>query len=58
METFCSNTVTMHLLLCFLGQASTLHIMEVDRQPGWKDVYRWLFKIFGYALKDALIMEL
>ena len=20
METFCSNTVTMHLLLCFLGQ--------------------------------------
>ena len=30
METFCSNTVAFHLLLCCLDRASILRIMEVD----------------------------
>ena len=30
METFCSSTVTLSLLLCFLDRASMLRIVEVD----------------------------
>ena len=30
METLCSNTVALYLLLCCLNRASMLHIVEVD----------------------------
>ena len=55
METFCSNTVSLHLLLCCLDRASMPHIVEVDGTVWMQRGPLLDIQMFDYALKHALM---